>query len=127
MLTTSCEAVLQVRKESDVSQSGAKAKSCMGSGWNGSTMEIETPSQEALGWEGEQKSLGTVHPEGQELKESEKQVNNGWGCFPGGSVVKNLPCNTGDMGSIPGHAEQLSLHAATREPMNSNKDSMYSN
>ena len=22
--------------------------------------------------------------------------------FPGGSVVKNLPANTGDMGSIPG-------------------------
>lgn len=56
MLTTSREAVLQVRKESDVSQSGAKAKTHMGSGWNGSIMEIETPSQEALGWEGEQKS-----------------------------------------------------------------------
>ena len=25
----------------------------------------------------------------------------GWG-FPGGSVVKNLPANAGDMGSIPG-------------------------
>ena len=23
-------------------------------------------------------------------------------CFPGGSVVKNLPANTGDVGSIPG-------------------------
>ena len=22
--------------------------------------------------------------------------------FPGGPVVKNLPCNAGDMGSIPG-------------------------
>ena len=22
--------------------------------------------------------------------------------FPGGAVVKNLPCNAGDMGSIPG-------------------------
>ena len=39
--------------------------------------------------------------------------------FPGGPVVKNPPCNGGDMGSIPGqgskipHAsEQLSLHTA---------------
>ena len=43
--------------------------------------------------------------------------------FPGGPVVKNLPCNTGDAGSIPGrgskipHAmRQLSLRAITREP-----------
>ena len=41
--------------------------------------------------------------------------------FPGGSVVKNLPCNAGDAGSIPGqgtkipHAmEQLSICAAIR-------------
>ena len=25
-----------------------------------------------------------------------------WWAFPGGSVVKNLPANTGDPGSIPG-------------------------
>ena len=44
------------------------------------------------------------------------------GDFLGGPVVKNLPCNAEDVGSIPGwgtsipHAvEQLSLHAATRE------------
>ena len=44
------------------------------------------------------------------------------GDFLGGPVVKNLPCNAGDVGSIPGWGtriphvvEQLSLHAATRE------------
>ena len=26
----------------------------------------------------------------------------GVGDFPGGPVVKNLPCNAGDQGSIPG-------------------------
>ena len=43
--------------------------------------------------------------------------------FPGGTVVKNLPANTGDMGSIPGpetkipHAvRQLSPCATTTEP-----------
>ena len=43
--------------------------------------------------------------------------------FPGGPVVKNLPSNAGDAGSIPGwgtkipHAEgHLSLCAATAEP-----------
>ena len=25
-----------------------------------------------------------------------------WGDFPGGTVVKNLPANAGDTGSIPG-------------------------
>jgi len=42
--------------------------------------------------------------------------------FPGGAVVKNLPSNAGDAGSIPGQgtkirhaAGQLSLCAATRE------------
>ena len=44
--------------------------------------------------------------------------------FPGGPVVKNPPCNTGDMGLTPGqgtkipHAkEQLSLCTSTEEPM----------
>ena len=44
--------------------------------------------------------------------------------FSGSLVVKNLPCNTGDLGSTPGwgtkilHAVgQLSPHAATTEPM----------
>ena len=43
--------------------------------------------------------------------------------FPGGPVVKNLPSNAGDPGSIPGRgtkiplaAGQLSSHAATTEP-----------
>ena len=42
--------------------------------------------------------------------------------FPGGTVVKNLPANAGDMGSIPGPGrfpdatEQLSLCATTTEP-----------
>ena len=42
--------------------------------------------------------------------------------FPGGPVVKNLPSNAEDTGSIPGRgtkiphvAGQLSLHATTRE------------
>ena len=50
--------------------------------------------------------------------------------FPGGPVVKNLPCNAGDMGSIPGrgpkipHAMgQLSRRATTRDkPTHHNKD-----
>ena len=44
--------------------------------------------------------------------------------FPAGPVVKNLPCNEKDMGSIPGegtkipHAtEQLSLCATTTAPL----------
>ena len=51
----------------------------------------------------------------------EKFKNIYKGDFPDGPVVKNLPCNAGDMGSIPGqgtkipHAlEHLSLRAATR-------------
>ena len=43
--------------------------------------------------------------------------------FPDGPVVKNLPSNAADAGSIPGQgtkiphaAEQLSLCAATTEP-----------
>jgi len=61
--------------------------------------------------------------------------------FPGGPVVRNLPCNTEDTGSICGqgtkipHApEQLSLHATTRvsiaamkEPTRCNEDSMCCN
>ena len=30
-----------------------------------------------------------------------KEQTSGWD-FPGGAVVKNLPANAGDMGSIPG-------------------------
>ena len=32
----------------------------------------------------------------------EKELVGGWGGFPGGAVVENLPANAGDMGSIPG-------------------------
>ena len=49
------------------------------------------------------------------------------GDFPGGPVVKNLPSNAEDAGSIPGWgtkipyaAGQLSPHAATTEPMRLN-------
>ena len=42
--------------------------------------------------------------------------------FPGGPVVKSLPCNAGDMSSIPGGGtktphdkKQLSLQATTSE------------
>lgn len=44
------------------------------------------------------------------------------GNFPSGSVVRNLPCNAGDLGSIPGRgskvphtSEELSLCVATTE------------
>ena len=46
-----------------------------------------------------------------------------FGDFPGGSVVKNLPCNAKDVGSIPGlgtkishSVEQLSQCAPITEP-----------
>ena len=44
------------------------------------------------------------------------------GDFPGGPIVKNLPCNAGDVGSVPGQGTkiplapgQLSPQATTRE------------
>ena len=47
--------------------------------------------------------------------------------FPGGPVVRNPPCNAGDMGSIPGqrtevpHAMgQLIPQVTTREPVGRN-------
>ena len=49
------------------------------------------------------------------------------GDLPGGLVVKNLPCNAGDVGSIPGQgtkippaAEQLSPCPRITEPMHHN-------
>ena len=33
--------------------------------------------------------------------------------FPGGSVVKNMPANKGDMGSIPGQEDPLEKEMAT--------------
>ena len=54
-----------------------------------------------------------------------------FGVFPGGPVVKNLPCNAGEIGSIPGRgnktphaAEQLSLHTATTEHRAASRDSV---
>ena len=49
------------------------------------------------------------------------------GDFPGGPVVKNMPSNAGDTGSIPGQGTKIthammqleSLHAATTEPLRS--------
>ena len=34
--------------------------------------------------------------------------------FPGGSVVRNLPANAGDVGSIPGSGKYLEMEMATR-------------
>ena len=39
------------------------------------------------------------------------------GDFPRGAVVKNLPANAGDTGSIPHAAEQLSPGTTTTEPV----------
>ena len=47
------------------------------------------------------------------------------GDFPGGPVVKNMPSNAGDTGSIPGQGTKIphamrqleSLYAATTEPL----------
>ena len=38
-----------------------------------------------------------------------------WQDFPGGSVVKNLPINAGDMGGTPGSQEDPTCHTATTE------------
>ena len=40
--------------------------------------------------------------------------------FPGGPVVKNPPCNAGDMGSIPDG--QLSPRTTSKRPLRHNKD-----
>ena len=37
------------------------------------------------------------------------------GGFPGGSAVKNLPCNAGDVGSIPGQGTKIP-RATTKPP-----------
>ena len=39
--------------------------------------------------------------------------------FPGGPVVKNLPSNAGDMGSIPGRGTKIP-HAGTTKPVSHN-------
>ena len=59
-----------------------------------------------------------------EFAESEKQDRD----FPGGPLVKNLPCNAGDACRIPGWGtktphvtEQLSLRATARESVHQNQ------
>ena len=42
-----------------------------------------------------------------------KVINDQHWDFPGGPVVKNLPCKAGDMGSIPGWGTKIP-HAATK-------------
>ena len=42
------------------------------------------------------------------------------GDFPGGAVVKNLPSNAREMGSIPGQGTRSHMHATTKEPMSRN-------
>ena len=53
-----------------------------------------------------------------------EQQGDWLGDFPGGSVVKNLTANAGDIGSIPGLGTEIpcpsgksSLNAATTKPM----------
>ena len=60
----------------------------------------------------------------------EKKIVNHCGDFSGGSVVRNMPANTGDTGPIPGrgtkipHAvKQLGLSATRRESVGLNKRS----
>ena len=66
-------------------------------------------------------------PRSEEKSVLEKQQEVQCGDFPGGPVVKNLPCNAVDTGLIPGrgtkipHAmEQLSPLTATTEPVQCN-------
>ena len=66
-------------------------------------------------------------PRSEEKSFLKKQQEVQCGDFPGGPVVKNLPCNAGDAGSIPGRGtkipqamEQLSPLTATTEPVRCN-------
>ena len=38
---------------------------------------------------------------------TDKQMKKLWQAFPGGPVVKNLPSNAGDMGSVPGQVTKM--------------------
>ena len=54
-----------------------------------------------------------------------KSTNNKCWDFPGGPVVKNLPSNAGDTGSIPGRGTKIprtvgQLSLCTLEPMHHN-------
>ena len=67
-----------------------------------------------LGWDGHRE--GTVWPGtarrlssiclcfylGHSIRAKDIPKSNAWWAFPGGSVVKNMPANAGDGGSIPG-------------------------
>ena len=76
--------------------------------------QIMIPVQLHCGWE-------KPAPRGTRCLCINRTPGNKWD-FPGGPVVKNLPCKTGDAGSIPGqgtdvpHAtEQLSPHTSAEE------------
>ena len=43
--------------------------------------------------------------------------------LPGGPVIKNLPCNAGDMGSIPGQGTKI-LHATWRSKKKKKKSTV---
>ena len=56
------------------------------------------------------------------------------GCrdFPGGPVVKNLPCNAGNVGSIPGWGTKIphylvQLSPTALEPMHHDRDPLHCN
>ena len=68
----------------------------------------------------------TLLKEIEEDTNKQKDIHIYWD-FPGGPVVKNLPSNAGDVGSIPVRGNkitnavgQLSLHAANTEPTRHN-------
>ena len=56
------------------------------------------------------------------LKKADSKIKKVRG-FPGGPVVKNLPCNAGDTGSIPGwgtkipHSEEATAHRLQLESL----------
>ena len=47
--------------------------------------------------------------------------------FPHGLVVKNLPCNTGDMGSIPGQGTRVPHAVEQPSPCTTTRESMHLN
>ena len=73
-----------------------------------------------------QRSLASYSPQGHEedMDTTEQLTHTLWD-FPGGPVVKNPPCNAGDMGLIPSQgtkiphtavSQLLSQHASTKGP-----------
>ena len=47
--------------------------------------------------------------------------------FPGGPVVKNLPCNAGDKGSIPGWGNKIPQAMEQLNPCATNRESIHCN